>query len=101
MHVIITTHSDWFFQQLGNTIREGELEKLGERFNEHAEVLRKEEVGVWLFRENEPVEEIPFNSIEGVEPQEYGDVAEQLYNRTVNLRARIREKAGGSKVEQE
>ena len=101
VHVIITTHSDWFFQQLGNTIREGELEKLGERFNEHAEVLRKEEVGVWLFRENEPVEEIPFNSIEGVEPQEYGDVAEQLYNRTVNLRARIREKAGGSKVEQE
>lgn len=101
VHVIVTTHSDWFLQQLGNTIREGELEKLGERFDEHAEVLRQEDVGVWLFQENMPVEEIPFNSIEGVEPQEYGDIAEELYNRTVDLRARFRERTGESKVEHE
>ena len=101
VHVIVTTHSDWFLQQLGNTIREGELEKLGERFDEHAEVLRQEDVGVWLFQENMPVEEIPFNSIEGVEPQEYGDIAEELYNTTVNLRARFRERTGESKGEHE
>ena len=101
VHVIVTTHSDWFLQQLGNTIREGELEKLGERFDEHAEVLRQEDVGVWLFQENMPVEEIPFDSIEGVEPQEYGDLAEKLYNRTVNLRARFRERIGESKGEHE
>ena len=101
VHVIVTTHSDWFLQQLGNTIREGELEKLGERFDEHAEVLRQADVGVWLFQENMPVAEIPFNSIEGVEPQEYGDIAEELYNRTVNLRARFRERTGESQVEHE
>ena len=101
VHVIVTTHSDWFLQQLGNTIREGELEKLGERFDEHAEVLRQEDVGVWLFQENMPVAEIPFNCIEGVEPQEYGDIAEELYNTTVNLRARFRERTGESKGEHE
>ena len=94
VRVIVTTHSDWLLQQLGNLILEGELEKLGEPYNEHEKVLRREDVGAWLFQEHGTVAEIPFDIVGGVEPLEYGAIAEELYNHTVNLRSRYRKATG-------
>jgi len=96
VRVVITTHSAWLLEQIGNLMREGELEKLGEHLNEPAEVLRQEEVGGWLFEKNGMVAEIAFNPIEGIELREYGDVAEELYNCSVDLRTRLKETKGGS-----
>ena len=100
VRVIITTHSDWLLEQIGNLIREGEVMKLGKSKLEPTTWLTKEEVGAWLFRTDKPVKEILFQHIAGIEPEEYGEVAEKLYNRSVDLRTQLEETAGGTEVEQ-
>lgn len=85
VRVIITTHSDWLLQQIGNLIREGELKKQEEDTTELPHWLLKEEVGAWWFHTDKPVEEIPFDRIEGIEPRDYEDVADVLYNNFVEL----------------
>ena len=96
LRVVVTTHSDWLLKEIGNLMREGELgEKTGEPTNEEIlpSSLRPSEVGIWLFRKDgtsgSTVEEIPFDRIEGVEPDEYEDVAEELYNRSANLQNQL------------
>ena len=85
VRMIITTHSDWLLQQIGNLIREGELKKQGADIRESEGRLLKEEVGAWWFRADEPVVEIPFDRIEGIEPSDYEDIADGLYNTFVEL----------------
>ena len=99
VRVIITTHSDWFLEQIGNLVREGEVMRLGKNKTEPATWLTKEEVGAWWFRTEKPVAEIPFEHIAGIEPKEYGEVAEALYNRSVDLRSQLEETSGGTEVE--
>ena len=89
VRVIITTHSDWFLEQIGNLIREGEVMKLGKNRSEPTTWLTKEEVGAWWFREDKPVQEIPFDSIEGIEPKDYYDVAEELHNDAVEFQQHL------------
>ena len=101
VRVIITTHSDWLLEQIGNLVREGEVMKLKKNKTEPTTWLTKEEVGAWWFRTDKPVQEIPFEHIAGIEPEEYGEVAEKLYNRSVDLRGQLEETAGGTEVEQE
>ena len=100
VRVIITTHSDWLLEQIGNLIREGEVMKLGKNKTEPTTWLTKEEVGAWWFRTDKPVKEIPFEHIAGIEPEEYGEVAEELYNRSVHLRSQLEETGGDTNGEQ-
>jgi predicted ATPase len=94
VRVIITTHSDWLLQQIGNLIREGELNKQEEDTTELPHWLLKEEVGAWWFHADKPVQEIPYDRIEGIEPRDYEDVADGLYNNFVELeRQFLNEKA--------
>lgn len=99
IRVLVTTHSDWLLKEIGNLMREGELGgKVGELTNEEIlpSSLQPSEVGIWLFREDgtsgSTVEEIPFDRIEGVEPEDYEDVAEELYNRSANLQNQLEER---------
>lgn len=85
VRVIITTHSDWLLQQIGNLIREGELNKQEQDTSELPHWLSKEEVGAWWFHTDKPVQEIPYDRIEGIEPKDYEDVADGLYNNFVEL----------------
>ena len=101
VRVLITTHSNYLLQQIGNLIREGELQKLGESTNESEDYLKAEEVGAWWFHKNEPVTELPFDLIEGIEPEDHLDIAEDLYNRSAGLQNRIEETKGGDAVESE
>ena len=109
VQVVVTTHSDWLLQEIGNLIREGELEdQTGEPASEEAlpSSLRSSDVGVWLFRRDEDsagstVKEIPFDRSEGVGPREYEDVAEELYNRSANLQNRLEEIAGDAERDDE
>ena len=99
VRVVATTHSDWLLKAFGNLIREGEFnEKTGGSVDESAAQvrLRPEDVGVWLFRKGETgggstVDEIPFDRIEGIEPSDYEDIAEELYNRSAELQNRLAE----------
>ena len=101
VRVIITTHSDWLLEQIGNLVREGEVMKLEKNKTEPTTWLTKEEIGAWWFREGKPVKEIEFEHIAGIEPAEYGEVAEELYNRAVDLRIQLKETSGGTEIEQE
>ena len=85
VRVIVTTHSDWLLQQIGNLIRQGELKKQGTDTREMGDWLLKEDVGAWWFRADKPVVEIPFDRIEGIEPSDYEDIADGLYNTFVEL----------------
>lgn len=95
LRVVITTHSDWLLKSISNLIREGLLVADGSSTKASQRVfLRQSEVGVWLFRDRETgssVEEIGFDTSEGLEPQEYEEVEEELYNQAANLQNQIAE----------
>ena len=69
-------------------MREGQL---GDHTIEPESWLEVREVGAWLFQENGKVKEIKFDPIKGIEPMEYQDVAENLYNRWAILENRLEE----------
>ena len=96
VRVIITTHSDWMLQEIGNLTLEGLLE---DETDQPPSWLLPEEVGVWHFQKNEPVKEIPFKPKEGISPEDYEDVAEGLYNRSVNLQQKFEKQKGKSERE--
>ena len=96
VRVIITTHSDWLLEEISNLTLEG---LLGEETDEPASWLLPDEIGVWHFQKDKPVEEIPFHPREGISPEDYEDVAEGLYNRSVNLQQRFEKKKGESRRE--
>lgn len=93
VRVVVTTHSDWLLKQIGNLIRKGELETaMGSNHDEaeHSSSLPIEDVGVWLFQKNDSnggstIREIPYDRSDGVEPTEFADVDEELYNRSAGL----------------
>lgn len=99
VRVVVTTHSEWLLQQIGNLIREGELAGLRKKVSSPRDFVKKREVGVWLFQKGSPVEEIKYNRVDGVEPPEYLDVAEGLYNRAAGLQNRLEEAKGGNRFE--
>lgn len=101
VHVVITTHSNWLLQQIGNLIREGELRKQKKFTSESADWLYKEEIGAWQFHKDKPVTELPFDVIEGIEPEDHLDIAEDLYNRSAGLQNRLEETKKGNAVESE
>lgn len=94
VRVIVTTHSHWFLQQIANLIREGEVNKLRRDTPASADWFLKEEVGAWWFHHDKPVTEIPFDRIDGIEPRDYEDVAETLYNRSIDLQEQLVEMPG-------
>ncbi len=94
--VIITTHSDWLLQEIGNLILEGLID---EKTDEQPSWLLPEEVGAWHFQKDEPVKEIAFHPRKGFSPKDYQDVAEGLYNRSVNLQQKYEKQEGESKRE--
>lgn len=109
VRVVVTTHSDWLLKEIGNLVREGEMkEKTGEPDGEDLipSSLLPSNVGVWQFCNNgtstgSTVEEIPYDRIEGVEPEEYEYVSEALYNRSADLQNQLAETAGRSKYRHE
>ena len=96
VRVIITTHSDWLLQEIGNLILEGLID---EKTDEQPSWLLPEEVGAWHFQKDEPVKEIAFHPRKGFSPKDYQDVAESLYNRSVNLQQKYEKQEGESKRE--
>ena len=109
VRVLVTTHSDWLLKEIGNLIREGELEeRTAVDANEQTfpSSLRPSEVGVWWFRRDQnslgsAVEEIKFDRTEGVDPQEYEDVSDSLYSRSADLQNQLEELSGQSEPSDE
>ena len=97
VRVVVTTHSDWLLQEMANLVREGELRQAqGEDSEPDASApwLDPQEVGVWLFKDSQDgggatVKEIPFDRVDGLEPEDYADVAETLYNDSAKLQNQL------------
>lgn len=109
VRVVVTTHSDWMLKELGNLIRRGELTESSGEFGDKtpaASWLKPHEVGVWLFNRQvegigSTVEEIPFDRVEGIEPEEYEDVEAALYNRSAELQNLLEEEVQNDDASQE
>lgn len=99
--VLVTTHSDFMLQEIGNLMRVGMLKEKGALKKETDDWLLPEEVGTWLFQKNGVVEEIEFDHIKGIEPIEYEDVAEVLYNRWAGLQNKLEELKAENELERE
>ena len=105
VRVVVTTHSDWLLHEIANLMREGEIDSPLHDLSPggHFRVwLRPEEVGIWLFSHKNDssgstIEEIPFDRVEGVEPRDYQEVAEALYNRSAELQNRLAEADKGGR----
>lgn len=86
IRVVITTHSEWMVEQLGNLIQLSQLkDKRRIEFRNADMSLDPREVGVWLFGEDRErggsiVEEIRVDPEEGAFPTDFGPVREALYN---------------------
>lgn len=93
VEVIVTTHSDWLLEEMGNQILAG---MLADETEGAASWLLPQEVGAWRFQKAGPVSEIPFNSQLGIYPEDYADVADTQYNRSVNLQRMLENQKGGS-----
>ena len=97
IRIIITTHSEWVLETLANLVRLSELPPEHRQGLEGDEFsLSPDEVGAWLFEPSEEpkgsvVREIPLDTESGVFPAGFGDVAESLYNRWVEIANRIEE----------
>ena len=99
VRVLVTTHSDWLLQEMANLVREGELRQAqgeGSEPDASAPWLDSKEVGVWLFKDSQDgggatVKEIPFDRVDGLEPEEYASVAETLYNDSAKLQNQLEE----------
>ena len=97
VRVLVTTHSDWLLQEMANLVREGELRQAQEKDSEpdaSSPWLDPEELGVWLFKDSQDgggatVKEIPFDRVDGLEPKDYADVAETLYNDSAKLQNQL------------
>lgn len=99
VRLVITTHSDWLLQQLGNLIREGEVNKQKNQTPTSDNWLVKEEVGTWRFHRDEPVKEISFDRIDGIEPSDYEDVSDKLYDSAIRLQQQLLEKEDTGEIE--
>lgn len=102
VRVVVTTHSDWLLKEIGNLIREGILKEKGElRKKPHGPErwLLPDEVGAWHFHKEKPVEQLHFTNIDGIEPSDYEDLAQDLYNRSAGLHNQLAETEGNNTSE--
>lgn len=100
IRVIMTTHSEWFLDQLGNLVRLGMLPEEKRKGTADADyALRPEEIGAWLFeRRQRPkgtlVKEIILDSETGLFPTDFDSVSEALYNEGAEIFNRLQEGTG-------
>ena len=102
VRVVVTTHSDWLLKEIGNLIREGVLKEKGElRKKPHGPKswLLPDEVGAWHFYREKPVEPLHFTNIDGIDPPDYEDLAQDLYNRSAGLHNQLEETEGDNTSE--
>ena len=95
VRVIVTTHSEWVLEELGNIVRRSELPKARRKDIPKGEfALRSDQVGAWLFKQKmrprgSVVEKIKLDEETGLYPTDYDDVSLALYNDSVGIFNRI------------
>ncbi len=83
VRVVMTTHSEWFLEQIGNLVRASALPP--EKRGSIKQALEPQDVGAWLFKRSpsgggSTVAEIKLDPETGLYPTDYGAVSDALYN---------------------
>ena len=95
VRIVITTHSEWFLEQIGNLVRLFSLpesERAGIAGTDVA--LAPDEVGAWLFKPGTKgfvVEEVEVDPETGLFPTDYDEVSQSLYNEGADIFNRLQE----------
>lgn len=91
--VTLTTHSDYFLTEINNLIRRATL--FGPESAEQPHYLSHQNVAAYLFKPNEAkgtqVEKLEISSVDGIPDEEFGKVAEAIYNEAAELQHKILE----------
>ena len=91
LHVLVTTHSDYFLQQLSNCIRMSSKPSAAKKLGyTKKDQLPLESVGAYLFsfRKNRPgaeTKELPVSKSDGIPEDAFVQIAEAIYDETVKL----------------
>lgn len=91
VRVVITTHSDWLLEQIGNLVAASQLPKKRRAELDVDDVaLSPGDVGAWLFKpcsrpKGSVVEEVKLNPETGSFPTDYDDVSVALYNEGASI----------------
>ena len=97
VRIVMTTHSEWFLEQIGNLVRLSALPEDRRHGLDGVDcALRPEEVGAWLFRPprrsaGSVVDEVTLDAETGLYPTDYDDVSETLYNQSAAIFNRVQE----------
>lgn len=97
VRVLVTTHSEWFLEQIGNLVRLSELPANKRSGIPGADVaLRPDQVSALLFTpklrpKGSVVSEIAFEQETGLYPAGYDEVSEALYNDSARIFNRLQE----------
>ena len=100
VRIVMTTHSEWFLEQIGNLVcLSGLPEDNRKGVIEEDFFLHPDEVGVWLFKttkrpKGSTVKEVRLDSETGLYPSGFEEVSETLYNESAAIFNRSQE--GGS-----
>ena len=96
--MVVTTHSEWFLEQISNLIRRSELPPQDQEGTKST--LKPEHVGAWLFRRKTGfqgliVQEVTLDPETGLFPTDYGPVSDELYNEGAAIYNSLQERASG------
>ena len=100
VRVVMTTHSEWVLEQIGNLVRLSSVpEARRGDFADADAALDPTEVGAWLFKPSRRprgsvVEEVVLDAETGLYRTDYGDVSDALYNEGARIFNRSQEDGG-------
>ena len=100
VRVVLTTHSEWLLEQIGNLVRLSALPKRRRSGIGGAEVaLEPSQVGAWLFKPSQRprgsiVQEVKPDLETGLFPTDFEDVSMALYNDGSEIFNRLQEEQG-------
>ena len=100
LRVVMTTHSEWVLEQIGNLVRLSSVpEARRGDFAGADAALDPTEVGAWLFKPSgrprgSVVEEVVLDAETGLYRTDYGDVSDALYNEGARIFNRSQEDGG-------
>lgn len=90
VRVIVTTHSEYFLDQLANHVRLSKLteSKRSKLTDRQDAFLKENEIGAYVFNRQEGgtiVEQLHFDTENGLSPEDHDKVSSDLYNETVGI----------------
>ena len=86
--VMVTTHSDYFLEQISNYVRRSKLGDAQKPDTKRSLFLEEEEVGAYVFKQRKKgtiVKRLKFDKEGGLSPEDHNKVSSDLYNETVKI----------------